>query len=148
MKKMISNKVFGDIVYRKSVKAPFEKVEKVLVEAIKKNGFSIPVVHDMKKTFEKADLPLEKDFQYKIIQLCNAKKSHKILTTMSYDMGVMMPKSITIAQEGENVTLRFMRMKPWMIGMMFPEIDIALMSKKVMAILKKIINKTIIEFEK
>jgi uncharacterized protein (DUF302 family) len=143
MKKMLAKKMMGDIVFKKSVKASFEKVEKALEAAIKKNNFSIPTIHDLKKTFQKAELPLAEDFNYKIVQLCNAKKSHKALTTMSYDMGIMMPKSIIIAQEGEKVTLRFMKMKPWMVGMMFPEIDIAPMSKNVMKILEKIVNDTV-----
>ena len=143
IKKIISNLFLGQIVYKVSTKAPYEKVIIALEEAIKNNDFSIPAVHNLKETFMKANLPLNKNFKYKIIQLCNAKKSHKILTTVSYDMGIMMPKSIIVAQENNKTTLRFMQMKPWMVGFMFPEIDIVSMSKNVMATMKKIVNETI-----
>lgn len=148
MKKFLSRLFLGKIVYKASVDAPFEKVIEALEQAIKNNKFSIPATHDLKQTFTKANLPLDKNFQYKIVQLCNAKKSHKVLTTMSYDMGIMMPKSIIVAREKGQTTLRFMQMKPWMVGMMFPEIKIASMSKNVMATMKKIINETIQSIEK
>ncbi len=145
MKKMLVRKMMGEIVYKQSVEAPFGEVLIALKKSILKNNFSIPAIHDLRKTFEKAKLPLEKNFQYQIVQLCNAEKSHKALTTISYDMGIMMPKAITIAQEGDKVVLRFMQMKPWMVGLMFPEIDIASMSKNVMAILKKIVDETVMK---
>lgn len=146
MKKMLMKKMMGDIVYKNSVKASFEKVFDELQNSIKKNNFSIPAIHDLRKTFEKAELPLQKDFQYQIVQLCNAKKAHRALTKKSYDLGIMMPKAITIAQESDKVVLRFMQMKPWMVEMMFPGVDIVPTSKKVMAILKKIVDETVESF--
>lgn len=148
MKKFLSNLLLGKIVYKKFIDAPFEKVVKALEKAIKNNDFSIPTTHDLKQTFTKANLPLDKDFEYKIVQLCNAKKSHKVLTTMSYDMGIMMPKSIIVARENGQTTLRFMKMKSWMVGMMFPEMNIASMSKNVMATMKRIVDETIESVEK
>ena len=148
MKKILSKLVIGDVVYKQSVRAPFDEVLKVLEKSIKANDFSISVIHDMKKTFEKVRLPLEDNFQYKIVQLCNAEKAHKVLTTISYDMGIMMPKAITVAQEGDKVVLRFMQMKPWMAGMMFPQVDITPVSRGVMNIMKKIVKQTILELEK
>lgn len=143
MKKFLSNLFIGKIVYKVSIDVSFEKVIKSLEKAIENNNFSIPAIHDLKKTFTKASLPLDDDFEYKIVQLCNAQKSHKVLTTMSYDMGIMMPKSIIVARENKKTTLRFMQMKPWMMGMMFPEINIAPMSKNVMATMKKIVDDAI-----
>jgi len=67
---------------------------------------------------------------------------------MSYDMGIMMPKSIIVAKEKGKTTLRFMQMKPWMVSWMFPEINIAPMSKNVMATMKKIVAETIESAEK
>jgi len=143
MKKFLSNLFLGKIVYKASTTASFEKVVELLLETIKNNGFSIPVIHNMRETFSKAQLDLDKNFEYKIIQICNAKKSHKVLTTMSYDLGIMMPKSIIVAKENGKTTLRFMQMKSWMVGMMFPEVNIASMSKNVMATMKKIVSETI-----
>ena len=62
---------------------------------------------------------------------------------MNYDMGIMMPKSIVVARENGKTTLRFMQMKPWMIGMMFPEVNLVPMSKNVMATMKRIVHETI-----
>lgn len=142
MKKFLSRLLLGKLIYKVTLDAPFTKVLRLLEKSIQQNGFSIPATHDLKKTFLKAKLPLSSDFEYTIVQLCNAQKSHKVLNTLSYDMGIMMPKSIVIARENGQTTLRFMQMKPWLVGMMFPEIDIAPMSKKVMATLRKIVDDT------
>jgi len=148
MKKFLSNLLLGKIVYKESTNVSFEKVIKTLEKAIKANDFSITTVHDLKQTFTKAKSSLDKDFEYKIVQICNAEKSHKVLTTMSYDLGIMMPKSIVVARENGETTLRFMTMKPWMVGMMFPGIDITQMSKNVMGTMKKIVDETIKSVEK
>jgi hypothetical protein len=36
-----------------------------------------------------------------------------------------------------------MQMKPWMVGMMFPDINIVPMSKKVMGTMKKIVHEAV-----
>jgi hypothetical protein len=58
-------------------------------------------------------------------------------------MGVMMPKSIIVARENGETTLRFMKMKAWMTSMMFPDLDIVPLSKKVMKIMEDIVTETI-----
>ena len=62
---------------------------------------------------------------------------------MSFDMGIMMPKSIIVARENGKTTFRFMKMKTWMVSMMFPKLDIAPMSKMVTGIMQKIVTETI-----
>ncbi len=91
---------------------------------------------------------ISSNFEYRIVQICNAQKSHKALTKMSFDMGVMMPKSIIVSLENKKTTLRYMKMKPWMVSMMFPELDIIPMSKMVTEIMDKIINETIKKSER
>ncbi|MCF7917742.1 DUF302 domain-containing protein [Candidatus Gracilibacteria bacterium] len=145
MKKIFSHLLLGNIVYKVSINTPFEKVFQTLSKAISNNDFSVVAVHDLKNTFIKANLDIPLDFEYRIVQLCNAKKAHKVITEMSYDMGIMMPKSIIIAFENGETTLRFMQMKSWMIGMMFPSVDIVPMSKRVMATMKKIIDEVVLE---
>ena len=142
MKKFLSEKVLGKIVYQISTDKPFETVLKNLEQAIVDNGFSIITTHDMRKTFEKNNLEISRDFEYRIIELCNAQKAHKALG-MSMDLGIMMPKSIIISRENNQTALRYMQMKPWMVGMMFPNINIAPMSKKVMGTLKKIVHEAV-----
>jgi len=142
MKKFLSEKVLGKIVYQISTDKPFETVLKNLEQAIVDNGFSIITTHDMRKTFEKNNLEISRDFEYRIIELCNAQKAHKALG-MSMDLGIMMPKSIIISRENNQTALRYMQMKPWMVGMMFPNINIAPMSKKVMGTLRKIVHEAV-----
>jgi hypothetical protein len=55
----------------------------------------------------------------------------------------MMPKSIIVSHKNGETTLRYMKLKPWMVSMMFPEIDIVPMSKKVSEIMGKIVSETI-----
>ena len=146
IKKFISGKILGDIVERHTTSASFDTVIEKLEEAIKENNFSIVGVHDLKETYEKKNL--EADFDYKIIQICNAQKSHGALTKLSHDLGIMMPKSIIVAGKDGITTLRFMKMKPWMVSLMFPEIDIAPMSKMVTQTMRDIVTQTIEKVEK
>jgi len=143
MKKLLSKWFMGDIVEKHTTNAPYEEVIETLTNVVKKNNFEVVSVHNMKETYKKKNLEISEDFEYRIIQICNAPKSHKALNKMSFDMGVMMPKSIIVARENGKTTLRFMRMKPWMVSMMFPELDIIPMSKAVTEIMEKIVTETI-----
>jgi uncharacterized protein (DUF302 family) len=143
MKKLLSKWLMGDIVEKHTTNAPYEEVIETLTNVVKKNNFAVDSVHNMKETYKKKNLEISEDFEYRIIQICNAPKSHKALNKMSFDMGVMMPKSIIVARENGKTTLRFMRMKPWMVSMMFPELDIIPMSKAVTEIMEKIVTETI-----
>jgi len=147
MKKLISKWLMGDIVEKHTTDAPYERVIETLTDVVKDNKFAVVTTHDMKETYKKKNLQIADDFEYRIIQICNAPKSHKALSNLSFDMGVMMPKSIIVARENDKTTLRFMRMKPWMVSMMFPDIDIAPMSKMVTSIMEKIVNETISKSE-
>ncbi|GEM_PF-953984 len=143
MKKLFAKWLIGDVVVKQTTNAPFEKVMDTLDGVVKENNFSIVTIHDMRETYLKKKLEIPDDFEYKIVQICNPPKSHKALNSMSFDMGVMMPKSIIVARENGTTTLRFMKMKPWMVGMMFPELDIVPMSKMVAGIIEKIAKETI-----
>ena len=133
----------GDIVDKYTTNAPYEKVIEILTEVVKNNDFAVVTVHDMRETYTKNNLQIADDFEYRIVQICNAPKSHKALSKLSFDMGVMMPKSIIVARENGVTNLRFMKMKPWMVSMMFPELDIVPMSKMVTGIITKIVKETI-----
>jgi len=148
MKKLLAKTLVGNVVEKYKTKAPFSIVIQKLVHAIENNDFTIVAVHDLKCTYEKKNLEIDDDFEYQIVQICNAKKSHKALTTMSLDLGIMMPKSIIVSAKDGITTLRFMKMKPWMVSMMFPEINIAPLSKMVSKVMKKIVLETIQEAQK
>jgi len=143
MKRLLSEWLMGDIVIKYSTNAPFEKVIESLNIVVGENNFAVVSIHNMNETYQKKNLKIAEDFEYRIIQICNAPKSHKALTKMSFDMGVMMPKSIIVARENGKTTLRFMKMKPWMVSMMFPELNIVPMSKAVTEIMDKIVTETI-----
>ncbi len=143
IKKVISKWLIGDIVAKNTTNAPYEKVIKLLTEVVKENKFAVVTIHDMKETYTKKGLNIADDFEYRILQICNAPKSHKALTEMSFDMGIMMPKSIIVSRDNGKTTLRYMKMKPWMVSMMFPELNIAPMSKTVTDIMYKIVKETI-----
>jgi uncharacterized protein (DUF302 family) len=143
MKKFIAKLIVGDVVTKVEVDAPFDKVIESLNKAVTNNQFGVQAVHDLKETYSKKKLKLDPDFEYKIVQICNAPKSHKALQDMSYDMGIMMPKSIIVARENGKTTLRYMKMKPWMVSMMFPDLNVAPLSKHVTEIMSKIVKETI-----
>jgi len=143
MKKVLSKWLMGDIVQKHTTNAPYDMVIEKLTEVVKDNSFAVLVTHDLKETYVKKELELSPDFEYRIVQICNAPKSHKALKELSYDMGVMMPKSIIVARENGETTLRYMKMKAWMTSMMFPDLDIVPLSKKVMKIMEDIVTETI-----
>lgn len=132
--------MLGNIVNKTIVDKPFPVVLDAVKKAIELNDFKISVVHDIKDTFQKNNLPLDKDFEYTIIQFCNAPKAHMAITKLSHDVGIMMPKSIVVSRENGKTSIRFMQMKPWMVGMMFPDIDLKPLSKKVMKALQNIVD--------
>ncbi len=143
MKKLLAKWLIGDITEKYETKANFDDVLKELYNSVKNNNFSVVSEHNMRETYKKNKLEVADDFEYRIVQICNAPKSHKALSQMSFEMGVMMPKSIIIARENGKTTLRFMKMKPWMVSMMFPDLDIAPMSKMVTGIMSKIVKETL-----
>jgi len=143
IKKVISKWLIGDIVVKNTTNAPYEKIIEILTEVVKENKFAVVAIHDMKETYTKKGLNIADDFEYRILQICNAPKSHKALTEMSFDMGVMMPKSIIVSRDNGKTMLSYMKMKPWMVSMMFPELNIAPMSKMVTDIMYKIVKETI-----
>jgi len=148
MKKLISKCIIGDVTKKYRTKAPYEFVIEKLTETVKENSFSVVVTHNLKETYVKKELEIPDDFEYRIVQICNAPKSHNAINKMSFDMGIMMPKSIIVAMEKGKTTLRFMKMKPWIVGMMFPDLDIKPLNKMVTGIIENIIIETIKKSEK
>ncbi len=143
MKKIISKLFLGSVIHTETVDTPFDIVIDSLRKSVESNGFAVQAIHDLEETYKKNKLKVGDDFRYKIVQICNASKSHNALTNLSFDMGVMMPKSIIIARENNKTTLRFMKLKPYMVSLMFPDIDVAPISKKVTSIMHKIVEDAI-----
>jgi uncharacterized protein (DUF302 family) len=143
MKKILSKILIGSVTQKYETTAAYNTVIENLTETVKNNSFAVLVTHDLKETYVKKNLDIPADFEYRIVQICNAPKSHKALSKMSYDMGIMMPKSIIVARENGKTTLRFMKMKPWIVSLMFPELDIVPMSKMISQIIEKIVEETI-----
>jgi len=143
MKKFIAKILIGDVVRKVEVDAQISDVIDSLEKAVSNNKFGIQAVHNLKETYKNKKIALDPDFEYMIVQICNAPKSHNALKNMSYDMGIMMPKSIIVARENGKTTLRYMKMKSWMVSMMFPDLDVAPLSKHVSEIMEKIVTETI-----
>lgn len=138
IKKIISRMILGNVAYKVKTDKKFKSALSSLQESIKNNGFQIKHIHDMKEAFDEKRLKYDTDFEYKLIQFCNAKKAHKALS-MSTDVGIMMPKTIIIFKKDGETYFQFMKMKPFMVSFMFPEINLAPMSKNVMATMQKIV---------
>lgn len=139
LRKIISKHIMGDIIYKVETPKDFDTAYLSLNKAIESNGFHVTHVHNIKEAFHKAELKYENGFEYQLVQFCNAKKAQKLLST-STDVGVMMPKTIIIFTKGKKTYFQFMKMKPFMIRLMFPDINLAPMSKNVMATMTKIVN--------
>lgn len=139
IKKMISRLIIGNIIHKVKTEKSFDKAFMDLQSSIKENGFQVKHVHDIKKAFDEKGIKYTKGFEYRLVQFCNAKKAHKALS-MSTDVGIMMPKTVIIFKKAGKTYFQFMKMKPFMIKFMFPEINLAPMSKKVMTTMQKIVE--------
>ena len=139
IKKLISRMILGNVVYKVKTDKQFETALSDLQKSIKTNGFQVKHIHDMKDAFDENGIKYDSDFEYKLIQFCNVKKAHQALS-MSTDVGIMMPKTIVIFRKKGETYLQFMKMKPFMVSFMFPEINLAPMSKNVMATMQKIVT--------
>lgn len=137
IREFISKIFLGEVVYKVSTHKDFSSALKDLKVSIERNGFSVKYVHDIKKAFLKEKFPAEGG--YSIVQFCNAGKAYKAMS-MSTDVGVMMPKSIIVFEKDGKTYFQFMKMKPFMVRMMFPEIDLSNVSRNVMATMEKIVN--------
>lgn len=137
IKTFFSRLFLGNVVHKVETEKDFHTTLADLKVAIERNGFSVKYVHDIKKALAKENPGFENE--YRIVQFCNAKKANKALS-MSSDVGVMMPKSIIIFEKKGKTFLQFMKMKPFMVKMMFPEIDLSNMSRNVMSTMEKIVN--------
>ncbi|MFW6014494.1 MAG: DUF302 domain-containing protein [Nanoarchaeota archaeon] len=137
LKKMISRLMMGKIVYKVESNKNFERTIEDLKTAITNNGFKVTKIHDLKETFQKNNLKTSNDFKYQLVQFCNPQKAHNVLS-MSTDAGIMMPKTIIAFQKDGQSYLQFMKMKPFMVKLMFPDINLAPMSRKVMGTMTKI----------
>lgn len=137
-KKIISKIILGSIVNKVKTDKNFNKAFVDLKTAIKNNGFQIKHIHDMKEAFDEKGLKYDHDFEYRLVQFCNAKKAHKAIS-MSTDVGIMMPKTIIIFRNNGETYFQFMKMKPFMVSFMFPEINLVPMSKSVTKTMDNII---------
>ena len=112
-------------------------------KSIRNNGFQVKHIHDVKGAFDEKGLKHDSDFEYKLVQFCDAKKAHKALS-MSTDVGIMMSKTIIVFRKNGETYFQFMKTKPFMVSFMFPEINLAPMSKNVMATMQKIVTEAVI----
>ncbi len=142
-RKIISKMMMGDIIYKVETQKDFDTAHRSLLKSIENNGFHVTHIHNIKEAFHKAELKYEDGFEYQLVQFCNAKKAQKSLS-MSTDVGVMMPKTIIIFTKDKKTYFQFMKMKPFMVSLMFPDINLAPMSKNVMATMTKIVNEAAI----
>ncbi|MGM5482377.1 MAG: DUF302 domain-containing protein [Nanobdellota archaeon] len=138
-KKIISRLMMGKIVYKVKTKKDYKTTIDDLKKAIANNGFQVKHIHDIREAFDKKGLKYSEGFEYKLIQFCNAEKAYNALSK-STDVGIMMPKTIIAFRKNNETYLQFMKMKPFMVKFMFPEINLAPMSKKVMATMAKIVH--------
>ncbi len=138
MLQLLSKLVLGEIVRRVETEKSFKRALADLQEAIRKNGFSIKHIHDLRATFEAQGLPVEEDFEYSLVQFCHAEKALKALR-MSRDVGVMMPKTIIVGREKGRTFFQFMKMRPFMVRFMFPSANLVPMSKQVTATMERIV---------
>ena len=141
LKKLISRMMLGKIVYKVQSEKSFKQTLEDLQKQVAEHGFTVTHIHDIKNAFEKNGLKTSKDFEHRIVQFCNPQKAYNVMS-MSTDAGIMMPKSISVLSDKDGVYLQFMKMKPFMVALMFPDINLAPMSKKVMGTMTNIAEKS------
>lgn len=81
-------------------------VAKKIEEAVKKRGFSVVMVHNMKETLDKKGVGLSQECR--IFEICNAKQAKQVLEK-DLSLSVMLPCRVALFQEGSAVKLVTMR---------------------------------------
>ncbi|HEX9934707.1 MAG TPA: DUF302 domain-containing protein [bacterium] len=102
------------------------------------HGFRVLHTHDVQATLREKDFHLP---PFTIIEICNAKYAHKLLTEHR-SIGLMLPCKINVfVDDQKNVVVSGMR--PTMIGELFPGIDLGTIPQDVEVVLKSIIERAV-----
>lgn len=115
------------------------------LDAVKNNaalfGFNVVAEHNMKNTFERNNLPWNKN--YTILSICNPHKSHHALST-DLKLGCFMPKNIIIFEDdAQEVNIMLLKGDPNRMNELFSGKNIGELSANVMKELISIIDKSV-----
>lgn len=112
----------------------FDEVVQVVQEEIAKAGMRVLYVHDTQKTL------VEKGFEmdpFKIVEFCNAKYAHKLLST-DIKIGLCMPCKINVYVKDGQTFISGMR--PIILPQFFPNADLGDTPQEIDLLIKNIIN--------
>lgn len=119
-------------VSRKSFDETVAKVEELTAE----QGFRVLHVHDIHATLKEKGFPLA---PFKIIEICNAKYAHAVLTK-NPGIGMMLPCKINVYVDGHNAVV-VSGMKPTMITEFFPDTELGPIPGEVEKVIHTIVER-------
>lgn len=85
--------------YRVTINKPFEQVLTDIEKSAEKHHFRVLHIHNVSQTLAEKGFDLER---YSIVELCNAKFAHVILTN-NRDYGSILPCKILVYEKDNNV---------------------------------------------
>jgi len=123
-----------DLGYTVETDKSFDDAVARIEELTAAKGFRVLYVHDVQATL--AEKGLKRD-PYKIIEICNSKFAHKVLS-ISEDVGLFMPCKINVYQKKGKTVISAMR--PAMIGEFFENEELREVAREVDAITRSIVD--------
>lgn len=123
-----------DVAYMQTSDKPFDELVAAIEEAAAANTFTVLQKHNLQESLEKKGFEMT---PYTIIEVCNGKYAHTILSDTK-EAGMFLPCRIAVYADGE--TNHVVMMKPSLIGTMMPDADFGTIPEDVEGILKDVIN--------
>ncbi len=86
-------------IYTKESNNSFFKTVEKIKDIIPQKGFKVLAIHDIKSTLNSKNFEME---NYVIIELCNAKSAHEILS-ISKEVGLFLPCKINVYENNSKI---------------------------------------------
>lgn len=127
----------SDLHYTVHSALPFSEIVERIQHRAMAHGFRTLHVHDVQATLAEKGFPLP---SYSIIEVCNAKFAHRILTRHPV-VGMMLPCRIAVyeREQGCDITM----MKPQLMSVMMPDLDLDSIPEEVEVALVQAIEEAI-----
>lgn len=116
----------------------FDETVSAVEQLTAEHGFRVLHIHDIRATLEEKGFNLP---PFKIIEICNAKYAHKVLTAHR-GLGLMLPCKINVFVDDQgNVVVSGLR--PTVIRELFPGVDVGTIPQDVEVVVKSIIERAV-----
>lgn len=113
-----------------------EQATEDLQEAVKKHGFGVLHVYDLKETLREKGAPI--DNECRVLEVCNPQQAQKVLTS-DMSMNMALPCRVSVYEEGGQTKIGLMSPRE-MLGMMSDRPELKAVAEEVEAAMQRMIE--------